>query len=370
MSALRLPPLPTVRNIIRIYRLQAVKQLSQNFLLDENITNKIVKYVGKVPNSEVLEVGAGPGAITRSILRRLPKKLVIVEKDKRFKPTLEMLQEAYKTVNGKVDIFYDDILSVDTKSLFSAENARDWEDDCPPIYIVGNLPFSISTVLIIKWLHAMSEQRGAWAHGRVKMTLTFQKEVADRLVAEVEQPHRCRLSVMAQAFTTPKLRFIIPGEAFVPKPDVDVGVVTFVPLARPRTRHEFKLFEKITRHMFSFKQKKCIKCARTLFPKVSQIPMADELLDMANVNPNVKATYLSVEDINRITTAYKSLCEKYPEIVGYNYRASRRVITKKDTKSVYIQDYDEENDFSDIEDDESDEDKQADKKEIIASQKA
>ncbi|OXU22932.1 hypothetical protein TSAR_006659 [Trichomalopsis sarcophagae] len=214
MVSLRLPPTPTVRDIIKLYRLSAIKQLSQNFLMNEALTDKIVKSVGKIYNSQVLEVGPGPGGITRSILKKNPKKLIVVEKDQRFRPILDLMESIVSASDVDMTLIYNDIMSINTKDVFSFKEKKEWNDECPNIFIVGNLPFSISTALIIKWLHAISKQTEAWSHGRVRMTLTFQKEVAERLVADVMENQRCRLSVMAQTWTLPKLQFIIPGKLF------------------------------------------------------------------------------------------------------------------------------------------------------------
>lgn len=214
MTSLRLPPLPTVRDLVKLYRLNAVKQLSQNFLMDERMIAKMVKKTGRLKYSHVLEVGPGPGGITRAILRKMPKRVVVIEKDRRFKPFLEMLADAFVTVDGKMEVIYDDIMRVSMDNVFPEEEKRSWEEDCPKIHLIGNLPFNVSTPLIILWLHAISERRGPWTMGRTKMTLTFQKEVAERLVADVTEDQRCRLSVMAQAWTHPQLQFIIPGMLF------------------------------------------------------------------------------------------------------------------------------------------------------------
>ncbi|KAJ8683666.1 hypothetical protein QAD02_019458 [Eretmocerus hayati] len=339
MASMRLPPLPSVRDIIKLYRLSATKQLSQNFLLDDKLTDKIVKCTGKICDSGVLEVGPGPGTITRSILRKSPKRLVVVEKDPRFKPTLDLLQDAFSVTNRKMDIILGDILSVNLKELLAEEDNRAWSDECPSLYLVGNLPFNISTPLIIKWLHDIAERRGAWSNGRVRMTLTFQKEVAERLVAQPSDDQRCRLSVIAQAWTIPKLQFIIPGKAFVPQPDVDVGVVSFVPLKIPRTSHEFEFFEKVNRHMFSFRQKYCVKCVRTLYPPECTEQLADVTCKLADVDPLARPFNLSVEEIDRLASAYKYICEKHPEVKHYNYRASRKVLSRKMTRGVVIENY-------------------------------
>jgi len=211
MTSPRLPPLPAIRDILKIYQLNAIKRLSQNFLMDQNLCDKIIRKAGNLAGTHVLEVGPGPGALTRSILKQIPKRIVVVEKDTRFKPNLDMLADSFHAINGEMDIIYNDIMKTNVESLFPTEEKKMWHEKSPDIHIIGNLPFSISTPLIIKWLHAIAERRGAWAFGRTRMTLTFQKEVAERLVAQPSDKQRCRLSVMAQAWTYPICHFVIPG---------------------------------------------------------------------------------------------------------------------------------------------------------------
>lgn len=151
----RLPPLPAVRDLLNLYRLQAVKQLSQNFLLDPKLTNKLVSAAGKITDGYVCEVGPGAGSLTRVILSRNVKQLVVVEMDKRFKPPLEMLSEASE---GRMSIVWGDVLSHNLANVFPAEAGRDWNDKPPNIHIIGNLPFNIATPLIIRWLNAASER--------------------------------------------------------------------------------------------------------------------------------------------------------------------------------------------------------------------
>jgi len=179
--------------------------------MDQNLCDKIIRKAGKLAGTQVLEVGPGPGGLTRSILKQVPKRIVVIEKDHRFKPSLEMLADSFHMINGKMDIIYDDIMKTNIENLFPVEEKKMWNDKSPDIHIIGNLPFNVSTPLIIKWLHAIAERRGPWAFGRTKMTLTFQKEVAERLVSQASEAQRCRLSVMAQAWTYPVLRFVIPG---------------------------------------------------------------------------------------------------------------------------------------------------------------
>lgn len=146
----------------------------------------------------------------------------------------------------------------------------DWYHAPPPIHLIGNLPFSVSTHLIIRWLHAISEKRDAWSFGRTPMTLTFQKEVAERMVAPLTHRQRCRLSVICQLWCDVKHKFTIPGKAFVPKPDVDVGVVTLYPLKYPLVKLPFKLVERVVTHVFNMRQKYCLRGASNLFPEDSR----------------------------------------------------------------------------------------------------
>lgn len=265
-AKVRLPPLPTVRDLVKLYKIRALRQLSQNFLMDERITDRIVKAAGRITNHYVCEVGPGPGSITRSIIKRYPRKLVVVEKDPRFIPTLELLQESCRD-QTKMLIEIDDIRNYNFENGFKEVANTDWFDAPAPLHLIGNLPFNVSTNLIIRWLHAVSEKRDAWSFGRSSMTLTFQKEVAERIVARPAHEQRCRLSVMCQLWCNVDHKFTIPGKAFVPKPDVDVGVVTLIPKKYPIINLPFKMVEKVLRNIFNMRQKYCLRGAERLFPE-------------------------------------------------------------------------------------------------------
>lgn len=321
-SGARLPPLPTLRDLVKLYKLRAIKQLSQNFLMDERLTDKIVRAAGKITDHHVLEVGPGPGGITRSILRQCPKELIVVEKDRRFMPTLELLADASKeTTNMK--IIRGDILKYDMGNCFTTCHKTDWHDYRAPVHLIGNLPFAISTRLLINWLKDISLQRGAWAYGRSSLTLTFQLEVAERIVAPILTKERCRLSVMSQIWTQPQLRFKIPSTAFVPKPEVDVGVVTFVPLKQPRTDLDFDLVEKMARYLFSMRQKYCRRGMSNLFSPNIREEYTEKLFAMADIDPQARSFELSNEEFIRLATVYNELLKQNPEIGKYDYRGPR-----------------------------------------------
>lgn len=133
---IRLPPLPSVRDLVKLYRLRALRQLSQNFLMDDRITDKIVKAAGNIRNHYVCEVGPGPGGITRSILKRCPKKFIVVEKDPRFIPMLELLQEASKDYTD-FQINIGDIREYNFEAGFAGAPKANWFEAIPPIHLIG-----------------------------------------------------------------------------------------------------------------------------------------------------------------------------------------------------------------------------------------
>ncbi|XP_055905992.1 dimethyladenosine transferase 1, mitochondrial [Eupeodes corollae] len=313
---LRLPPLPTIRDLVKLYKLQAIKQMSQNFLMDERLTDKIVKSAGRISDTDiVLEVGPGPGGITRSILRRKPAKVILVEKDRRFLPTLELLQECSQPLGIQMDIHQADILRFPMDKAIPDVSQR--------LHLIGNLPFAISTRLLINWFKDLSLRQGAFRRNDTTMTLTFQKEVAERICAPLGSEQRCRLSIMSQIWTEPTLKFIIPGKAFVPKPDVDVGVVKFVPLKEPKTDIPFDVVERVNRHIFSMRQKFCRRGYSTLFPEEQRDETTYEMFVEAEVEPTLRPFQLSVDECLRLTEVYWQLIQKNPEIASYDYRGPK-----------------------------------------------
>ncbi|KFP86147.1 PREDICTED: dimethyladenosine transferase 1, mitochondrial [Acanthisitta chloris] len=326
VAAFRLPPLPTIGEIIRLFRLKAQKQLSQNFLLDLRLTDKIVQQAGELKNTHVCEVGPGPGGITRSILSAGVEHLLLIEKDARFIPGLQMLSEA---APGKVCIVHGDILNYRMEKAFPKHLKKNWEDEPPDIHIIGNLPFSVSTPLIIKWLENVSKKDGPFSYGRTQMTLTFQKEVAERLTANPGGKQRSRLSIMSQYLCTVENCFVIPGQAFVPKPEVDVAVVHFTPLVQPKIQQPFKLVEKVVQSVFQFRRKYCFRGLETLFPENGRLKRTEQLMMAANVDPTLRPFQLSMSQFRNLCNTYRKMCDEDPGLFVFDYREELRQKKKK-----------------------------------------
>ncbi|KAK7485349.1 hypothetical protein BaRGS_00023448 [Batillaria attramentaria] len=317
MSRRRLPPLPTIRELIRLYQLSAKKQLSQNFLLDMNLTRKIVRAAGNVGGGFVCEVGPGPGGITRAVLNTSAHHVAVIEKDARFMPSLQLLSEA---AEGRLSVYRGDILNFNLETIIPQALSREWESSPPNVHIIGNLPFSVSTPLLIGWLAAMSSRTGAWGFGRTKLTLTFQKEVAERMVAKINTPQRCRLSLMCQYLCEVDLKFVIPGRAFVPPPNVDVGVVHVVPRVQPLINLPFSLVEKVARHIYHYRQKYCRRGVETLFPP-DRLDLVEDMFEESEVDPTSRSYMLTVKEIGRLCQSYNSICQHEPDIYTYDFRS-------------------------------------------------
>ncbi|XP_068087980.1 dimethyladenosine transferase 1, mitochondrial isoform X3 [Hyperolius riggenbachi] len=277
MAMHRLPPLPTIREIIKLYNLRAEKQLSQNFLLDLKLTDKIVRKAGNLKGAYVCEVGPGPGGITRAILNSEVEELMVVEKDTRFIPGLEMLNEASM---GKMRIVHGDILTYRMDKSFPKHLKRTWEDDPPNIHIIGNLPFNVSTPLIIKWLEEIANRTGPFCYGRTQMTLTFQHEVAE----------------------------------------VDVAVVHFTPLIQPKIHQPFKLVEKVIQSVFQYRRKYCHHGVSLLFPEDQRKELTYKMLTLANVEPTIRPSELSMNHFCGLCNAYRELSDQNPKLFAYNFR--------------------------------------------------
>ncbi|KAK4471974.1 hypothetical protein MN116_005352 [Schistosoma mekongi] len=348
--SVHLPPLPSLREIIRIYGIRAQKQLSQNFLLQPTSINGLIKCTGNLRGAYVLEVGPGPGGITRAILQKNPRYVAVVELDRRFIPGLQELRLAALEMGIQMDIYRQDILKFNCEGIFpissmTGEGAWNHSPELrnssflkstmthqndsavenissPRMFVIGNLPFNISTPLISRWLHDIAERRGIWRYGRVSLTLTFQKEVAERLAADVWDEQRSRLSIMSQAYCDVKYMKDIPGTAFVPPPKVDVGVVRLTPLKEPLIPVPYPYVEKLVRQAFHFRQKQIIRCLETLFPS-DRPELVIQLFKEAGVQPVKQCIQLTMSEFRDLCFVYHRICQTEPDIFDFDYQ--RRV---------------------------------------------
>ncbi|XP_015782051.1 dimethyladenosine transferase 1, mitochondrial-like [Tetranychus urticae] len=319
----RLPPMPSFRDLLAIYGIRGRKQLSQNFIMRPATIRRIVKYSCIKPGETVVEVGPGPGNITREILSRGPRELFVIEKDRRFLPMLEMLADA--AYPGQMKIMLGDIRDIKMDSFFHPDLKRDWLDKLAPIHIFSNLPFNIASVLLIQWMHQLHTRTGAFAYGRVPMSLTFQYEVAQRLSADIFQYGRSRVSVMTQLWCNVHRKCLIPGNQFFPKPQVDVGLVRLIPRRVPLVPTEipFKVIDRFVKHLFHLRRKILRRSLHCLFhPKEKHL--VDKICIEAGVSVEDLPIMLSNEEIARMIQVYWGIVKESPELLDYDHTTRKK----------------------------------------------
>jgi 16S rRNA (adenine1518-N6/adenine1519-N6)-dimethyltransferase len=229
--------LPPLRETIQRHGLAAKKSLGQNFLLDLNLTGKIARSAGDLTASTIVEVGPGPGGLTRALLFHGAAKVVAIERDERCLPALEEISAHYP---GRLEIVAADALQADLAALAGRER---------PVRIVANLPYNIGTELLIRWLTAPD-----WPPFYRSLTLMFQREVAERIVAKPGTNAYGRLGVLAGWRTEAKILFDVPRQAFTPPPKVTSSVVQLVPREAP-LETDLSALERITRAAFGQRRK-------------------------------------------------------------------------------------------------------------------
>jgi len=297
----KLPPLPKLREIVKLYGLTAKEKLSQNFLFDLNITNKIVKSARGVSNKTILEVGPGPGSLTRSIIADGCNKLVVVEKDARFSSALNMIKDNVKEYGVDMNIEIADILDVDEKNLLMNIGAQPvkWEEESN-VKLIGNLPFSVSTALALKWMKMIYKRTGPFYFGRSPMTLLFQKEVAERIVASPSTKDYGRLSIMVQHLCHAEILFNISSKSFVPAPDVTGTVVYLEPRKAPLIDVDILALEDLLRKVFTQRRKILSNAITTIHPE------AKVLLEMCGMDEKKRPEDFPVETWCLLANIYKS----------------------------------------------------------------
>jgi 16S rRNA (adenine1518-N6/adenine1519-N6)-dimethyltransferase len=228
--------LPPLREVIAAHGLAAKKSLGQNFLLDLNLTGKIARAAGAEGGGTFYEVGPGPGGLTRALLAEGADKVIAVERDARCLPALEEIAAAWP---GRLEV-----ISADAMALNEAEILP------PGARVAANLPYNVGTALLIKWLTAQS-----WPPLWASLTLMFQKEVAQRIVAQPSTENYGRLSVLAQWRCTAKILFDVNPQAFVPPPSVTSSIVRLEPRHEPLAPAALCDLEKITAAAFGQRRK-------------------------------------------------------------------------------------------------------------------
>lgn len=269
--------LPTLREELHAHDLWANKGLGQHFLLDLNITRRIAKTAGDLSGARVLEVGPGPGGLTRALLEA-GAHVTAIEKDARFLPLLEPLVE---WSGGKLEIVQGDALEVDEAALFASVSAQ----------VISNLPYNVGTPLLVKWLKA-----GAW---RGPMTLMFQKEVAQRIVAKPGSDAYGRLAVLAQARCACRLAFTVPARAFTPPPKIASAIVSLTDRADPYPHLD--ALERVTAAAFGQRRKMLRSALRSLTPD------AEVLLAEAELSPTARAEEIDQGGFRRLADAWRKM---------------------------------------------------------------
>ena len=273
---MQIDDLPPLREVILKYNLEAKKSLGQNFLHDLNLTSKIALLSGTLENSTILEIGAGPGALTRGLLASGAKKVIALERDKRCMPALMDIANYY---DGKLEVLERDALNFDLNEI----------KDLGSLKIISNLPYNIGTELLVKWLTPIN-----WPPKWDDMTLMFQKEVAERIVAIPGTKAYGRLSVLAQWRCNTDIRMIVSPEAFRPRPKVQSAVVSIKALDAPKYYADQIILEKLVKTGFE-QRRKMIRSSLKLF----NVNINSHLKNV-DLKPTLRAENLTVSDWCRL----------------------------------------------------------------------
>ncbi len=262
--------LPPLRDVIRRHGLSAKKYLGQNFLLDFNLLARIARVAAPLDGAAVVEVGPGPGGLTRALLSLGAGKIIAIERDERAKPALEEIAARYP---GKLEIVSGDALGFDGRAHLAGERAR----------VVANLPYNIATALLIDWLTAEP-----WPPWYDMLVLMFQREVAERIVAKVGDDAYGRLAVLAGWRCEAKIMFDVAPSAFVPPPNVTSSVVRLIPRPVPLAC-DSKTLQRVTEAAFGQRRKMLRQSLKSLGVD------AIALLTQASIEPTARAEEIPVE---------------------------------------------------------------------------
>ncbi len=258
--------------------IKAKKSLGQNFLIDRNILDKIVSII-PIKNKIVLEIGPGTGNLTSFILKKKPKKLIVIEKDK------DLASELINIFNKQISVINDDVLNVNEKLLFDKN-----------VLVFGNLPYNISTEILSKWI--VNSTNSFWFD---HLVLMFQKEVADRIIAKFNTSSYGRLSILANWKLNIKKICDIKPESFSPKPKINSSLLFFTPKENFAKIKNPKNLEKITRIFFSHRRKMLRKPFNQIFNGNQKI------LDKLKINLKLRPQNLDLNTYYKLTNEYENL---------------------------------------------------------------
>ena len=256
--------LPPLRDVIRTHELRAKKSFGQNFLLDLNLTARIARAAGDLRDVDVLEIGPGPGGLTRGLLASGARRVLAIEKDARCLPALAEIESAYP---GRLRVIEGDALAVDPLEYLQ-----------PPVRVVANLPYNVGTELLIRWLTPPR-----WPPFWESLTLMFQREVAERIVARPGTKAYGRLALMVQWRADAQIVLTLPPEAFTPAPKVSSAVVHITRLEAPRYPADAATLERVIAAGFNQRRKMLRASLRSLDPQIETKLLA------ANIAPTARA---------------------------------------------------------------------------------
>ena len=254
--------LPPLREVIATHGLVARRQLGQNFILDLNLTAKIARAAGDLAECDVLEIGPGPGGLTRGLLAEGARHVVAVEKDARCLPALAEIAATYP---GRLTVLHGDALGLDVTPHLA-----------PPVRVVANLPYNVGTELLVRWLTPP-----VWPPFWQSLTLMFQREVAERIVARPGSGAYGRLALLAQWRCDARIAMTLPPEAFVPAPKVHSAVVHLTALPGPRFPADPTVLSRLTAAAFNQRRKMLRSSLRGLAPDIEDRIRAAGLLPTA-----------------------------------------------------------------------------------------
>lgn len=273
--------LPPLREVIDKHGIAAKKSLGQNFLLDLNLTAKIARLAGDLRESDVLEVGPGPGGLTRGLLAEGARRVLAVEKDSRCMGALDEVAQAYP---GQLNVINGDALEIDPLEHLT-----------PPIKIAANLPYNVGTELLVRWLTPKD-----WPPFWQSLTLMFQREVAHRIVAEPGSKAYGRLALLAQWRSDPQIVLELPPEAFSPAPKVSSAVVHLKALPEPRFEADPDVLNTVVAMAFNQRRKMLRSALKGLHPEI------EDILGTAGIAPTERAERVGLEEFCALARAVKA----------------------------------------------------------------